>query len=94
MDNSRVCKSTVAFAIVALAIGPLLVGSVTSSSAAIEKMKPEHLVARHLESIGPTKERASIKTRILPELLKSSFARPRQARRLAEQYWLPRAQER
>lgn len=65
MENSRVCKSTVAFIIVAWAIGLLLVGSVTSSSAAIEKIKPEDLVARHLESIGPTKERASIKTRII-----------------------------
>ncbi len=65
MQNSRVCKSTAAFLIIALAIGLLLVGSATSPSAAIEKMKPEDLVARHLESIGTTKERASIKTRII-----------------------------
>ncbi len=76
MQKSRVCKSTAAFVIVALAIGLMLVGSATSSSAAIEKMKPEDLVARHLESIGPTKERASIKTRIIAGTSQVIFRTP------------------
>ncbi|MBA2527070.1 MAG: hypothetical protein H0V18_15010 [Pyrinomonadaceae bacterium] len=75
MQNSRVCKSPRAFVIVVLAIASL-VGSVTSSSPAIEKMKPEHLVARHLESIGPTKERASIKTRIIAGTSQVIFRTP------------------
>jgi hypothetical protein len=76
MQNSRVFKLTAAFVIVAWAIGLLLVGSVTSSSAAIEKMKTEDLVARHLESIGPTKERASIKTRIIAGTSQVIFRTP------------------
>lgn len=76
MQNSRLCKSTAALVIVALAIGLLLVGSVRSSSAPSEKMKPEDLVARHLESIGPTKERASIKTRIIAGTSQVIFRTP------------------
>jgi hypothetical protein len=76
MQNSRACKSTAAFVIVSLTIGLLLVGSVSSSSAAIEKMKLEDLIARHLESIGPTKERASIKTRILAGTSQVIFRTP------------------
>jgi hypothetical protein len=37
----------------------------TSTSLAQEKMRPEEVVARHLESIGPAKTRASVATRII-----------------------------
>lgn len=43
----------------------LMVCSSVSRSAVVEKMKPEEVVARHLESIGSAKARAAISTRIL-----------------------------
>lgn len=43
----------------------LMVCSSVSRSSVVEKMKPEEVVARHLESIGSAKARAAISTRIL-----------------------------
>jgi hypothetical protein len=48
----------------ALAIA-LLIPSQTSTSSAGEKLKPEEVVARHLESIGTAKARAAVTTRII-----------------------------
>lgn len=50
----------------ALFVSPfLLIGVISQSLAAPEKMKPGDVVARHLESIGSTKARDSVKTRII-----------------------------
>jgi hypothetical protein len=51
-------------AINALAIA-LLIPLQTSISSAGEKLKPEEVVARHLESIGTAKARAAVTTRII-----------------------------
>ena len=48
-----------------LFIAPAIISLVAPLSSASDKWKPEELVARHLESIGPTKARAAIKTRII-----------------------------
>jgi hypothetical protein len=59
-------KRTMSSVLIVLTIVFWLVGSFTSSSSsAIEKMKPEEVVVRHLESIGPAKARASVKSRII-----------------------------
>ena len=64
------------FVILCLAIVLVLPGSLTSSSSAIEKMKPEDLVARHLESIGSAKARAAINTRIISGTSQVIFRTP------------------
>ena len=48
-----------------LAFAVTTIPLVTSSSFAIDKIKPEEVVARHLESIGTAKARASVTTRII-----------------------------
>lgn len=50
--------------LILLAIVGLLVASATPRLSVAEKLKPEDIVARHLESIGTAKVRESIKTRI------------------------------
>lgn len=49
------------FLVIVLAVLPLA----NPSSSATAKMTPEELVARHLESIGPAKARASVTSRII-----------------------------
>ena len=52
-------------AITFLAIALLVHPSIKSPSSAPERMKPEEIIARHLESIGSAKARAAVKTRIM-----------------------------
>jgi hypothetical protein len=53
-------------AAITLIVGMLLiVGSSVSQSSVADKIKPEEVVARHLESIGSAKARAAIITRIV-----------------------------
>src|SRR6266849_689160 len=59
MRRQSSCLPT-AFATLVLVLAPF-----TSSSTAIEKLKPGEVVAKHLESIGSAKERAAVKTRII-----------------------------
>lgn len=47
------------------AVGALLLASVPASLRAEEKMKPEELVAKHLQAIGTPEARAAVKTRSL-----------------------------
>jgi hypothetical protein len=65
MHNQKVSMqrtfSVLSFLAIALAAHP----SIKSSSSTPEKMKPEEVIARHLESIGSAKARASVKTRII-----------------------------
>ena len=51
--------------LVVIAIAFQLVAPSASQSFVIEKMKPEDVVARHLESIGTATARESVKTRII-----------------------------
>jgi hypothetical protein len=53
----KVAISSLLLLLLALGSGP------TASGAKDEKLKPEDLIARHLESIGPAEKRAAIKTR-------------------------------
>src|SRR5438552_686428 len=46
-------------------IGLALLSLVVPSNSSAQKLKPEDVVARHLESIGSAQERAAIKTRII-----------------------------
>ena len=48
-----------------LAIGLAFLAVVGASKSSAQKLKPEEVVARHLESIGSAKERTAIKTRII-----------------------------
>jgi len=48
-----------------LAITLALLAVVVPSKSSAQKLKPEDVVARHLESIGSAKERAAVKTRII-----------------------------
>jgi hypothetical protein len=48
-----------------LAIGLAFLAVVGSSKSSAQKLKPEDVVTRHLESIGLAKERAAVKTRII-----------------------------
>lgn len=48
-----------------LTIGIMVLSLAHSSSSATDKMTPEELVARHLESIGGEKARAAVTTRII-----------------------------
>src|SRR5438445_3096060 len=48
----------------------------TPSTAAQQKMKPEEVVARHLESIGAAKARASVTTRIIAGTSQVIFRTP------------------
>ena len=48
-----------------LAIALALPVFVVPSKSSAQKLKPEHIVARHLESIGSAQERAAVKTRII-----------------------------
>src|SRR3989442_3633939 len=43
----------------------LVFGPANSTSSVIEKMTPEELVAKHLESIGSSQARSSLKTRVI-----------------------------
>src|SRR2546425_9156935 len=43
----------------------LVFGPANSTSSVIEKMAPEELVAKHLESIGSSQARNSLKTRVI-----------------------------
>src|SRR5262249_58746401 len=56
------CKRKVAISYLSLLL--LALGSGPMASAAKdEKLKPEELIAKHLESIGPAEKRKAIKTR-------------------------------
>jgi len=48
-----------------LTLVSFLLASFTSFSAGAEKLKPEDVVAKHLESIGSAKERAAVRSRII-----------------------------
>src|SRR5713226_1984030 len=48
-----------------LAIALALLAFAVSSKSSAQKLKPEEVVSRHLESIGSAKERAAVKTRII-----------------------------
>jgi hypothetical protein len=51
--------------LIMLAAASLLIAPSASQSFVIEKLKPEDVVARHLESIGTTKAREAVTTRII-----------------------------
>ncbi len=54
------------FPLVILCLGIILTsGPANSTSSVIEKMTPEELVAKHLESIGSSQARNSLKTRVI-----------------------------
>src|SRR2546429_9433196 len=54
------------FPLVILCLGIILtLGPANSSSSVIEKMTPGELVAKHLESIGSSQARNSLKTRVI-----------------------------
>lgn len=53
-------SSFAAILVIALALLPAI-----SPKSSAQKLKPEDIVARHLESIGSAKERAAVKTRII-----------------------------
>jgi len=53
----KVAISYLSFLLLALGSGPM------ASGAKDEKLKPEELIAKHLESIGPAEKRKAIKTR-------------------------------
>lgn len=55
----------------------LLISSATSSASATEKIRPEDVVARHLESIGSVKAREAVKTRIIVGTSQVIFRTPR-----------------
>ncbi len=59
-----------------LAITLVMLPLITLPSSATEKMKPEEIVARHLESIGPAKTRASVTTRIISGTAQVVFRTP------------------
>ena len=48
-----------------LTIAGVLLAFVASSKSAAQKLKPEDVVVRHLESIGSAKERAAVTTRVI-----------------------------
>jgi len=48
----------------------------TPRTSATEKLKPEEIVAKHLESIGPAKARASVTTRIISGTSEVIFRTP------------------
>ena len=50
-------------------------GLANSSSSVIEKITPEELVAKHLESIGSSQARNSLKTGVISERPRSFFIR-------------------
>jgi len=52
-------------AVALLAIALVLPVFVVPSKSSAQKLKPEDIVARHLESIGSAQERAAVKTRII-----------------------------
>ena len=63
MTTRRNCLRNLLFAaLLAIACALLLAASAKSSA---QKLKPEDVVTRHLESIGSAKERGAIKTRII-----------------------------
>ncbi len=62
--------------ITCLAVVLSLVSLFPLSLSATEKMKPEELVARHLESIGSAKARAAIRTRIIAGTSQVIFRTP------------------
>ena len=49
---------------------------ITAPSSATEKMKPEELVAKHLESIGPARARQAVTTRIISGTSQVIFRSP------------------
>ncbi len=65
MNNPKVATQRsfllLSFLTIVLATYPFI----TSFSSAPQKMKPEEVIARHLESIGSAKARAAVKTRII-----------------------------
>ena len=48
-----------------MAIALAFLAALCSAESSAQKLKPEDVVARHLESIGSAKDRASVKTRII-----------------------------
>ena len=63
MTKTQVRKRSCFWAFLALAVlAPCLVHTSTSSA---DKLTPEQIVAKHLDSIGTTKARASVTTRII-----------------------------
>ena len=59
-----------------LAITLTMLSFITPPSSVAEKMKPEEVVARHLESIGPAKARAAATTRIIAGTSQVFFRSP------------------
>jgi hypothetical protein len=58
-------KHSISLSMIFLPLVLLVFGSINASSSNLEKMKPEELVAKHLESIAPAQALAKIKTRII-----------------------------
>lgn len=61
--EAKLKKRLVYFALCEIIVCSLAL--LTSPHAAAQKLKPEELVAKHLDSIGSAKERAAVKTRIV-----------------------------
>ncbi len=57
-------------------IGPVILALIVASPAASQKLKPEDVVTRHLESIGALTERTAVRTRIIAGTSKVIFRSP------------------
>ena len=65
MHNQRVGMQRTFLMLSFLAIGPVTHLFTTSFSSTPQKIKPEDIITRHLESIGSVNARAAVKTRII-----------------------------
>jgi hypothetical protein len=76
MSENRIRASEIGFARRIAAVILLTITAASPSALAVQKMKPEDVVAKHLESIGAEETRASVSSRIINGTTTVTFRSP------------------